>query len=233
MNIVLFGDGKMGHEIRKLAAERGFHVVGSVTRHEISGEPGNAKVAIDFSHADAIGSHLNLAIELGLNLVIGTTGWNAQLPEVRRLVNSHGLGLMYSPNFSLGVQLSFRIAQFAAQLVSAFETHQPYIVEAHHQFKKDAPSGTALRFQQLVSEPFKREIPTTSLRAGFIPGTHRVGFDSEFDTIELVHTARQRTGFADGALLAARWIAGKQGVFEFSTLIDEQLNQTFGVPAKG
>lgn len=233
MNIVLFGDGKMGRELRKLAAERGFQIVGSVTRSGISGDIGQAEVAIDFSHGEAIPSNLHLAIEHHLNLVVGTTGWTDQLAEVRHLVNSHGLGLIYSPNFSLGVQLSFRIAQFAAELFSAFDTHQPYIVEAHHQFKKDAPSGTALRFQQLVSNQFKREIPTTSLRAGFIPGTHRVGFDSEFDTVELVHTARQRTGFADGALLAARWIAGKQGVFEFSTLIDDQLNHTFSIPAKG
>jgi 4-hydroxy-tetrahydrodipicolinate reductase len=120
----------------------------------------------------------------------------------------------------------FKITRYAAELFSRFPSHDPFIEEAHHKLKKDAPSGTALWLRRIVEASYNREIPTASTRAGYLPGKHRVGFDSEADTLEIVHTARSRAGFADGALIAAHWIAGRKGFYEFSEIIEEILRQT-------
>jgi 4-hydroxy-tetrahydrodipicolinate reductase len=117
----------------------------------------------------------------------------------------------------------FKIAHYSAELFSHFPSHDPFIEEAHHKSKKDAPSGTALTLKKIVEGEYDRDIPTASTRAGYIPGRHTLGFDSEADTLEIIHSARSRTGFAEGALLAARWIVGRKGFFEFSEIIEQHL----------
>jgi 4-hydroxy-tetrahydrodipicolinate reductase len=156
-------------------------------------------------------------------LVEGTTGWNAQEAEARRLMAEHNGSLVYGANFSIGVNLFYRIVANASLLFASVDNYDAFIEEAHHSRKRDAPSGTALRLRALLAEHLEGEVSIASTRAGYIPGTHRVGFDSAADQITLTHVARSREGFAQGALLAARWIAGRSGVFEFSQVIDEIL----------
>ena len=136
----------------------------------------------------------------------------------------HNGGLVYGANFSIGVNVFYRIVSNAARLVAGLDQYQAFIEEEHHARKRDAPSGTALKLKDLMTEHIKADIPIASVRAGHIPGTHRVGFDSAADQITLTHMARSREGFAAGALLAARWIVGRHGIFEFSEVIDEMLN---------
>jgi 4-hydroxy-tetrahydrodipicolinate reductase len=157
-------------------------------------------------------------------LVEGTTGWGHVEPA-KGIVEQHGSALVYGANFSIGVNIFYRIVKQAAQLFASVDQYAPFIEEAHHVRKRDAPSGTALRLRELMSEHLGSGIPTSSTRAGYIPGTHRVGFDSVADQIMLTHVARSRQGFAAGALLAAHWIAGKRGVFEFGEVIEEILRK--------
>jgi 4-hydroxy-tetrahydrodipicolinate reductase len=122
----------------------------------------------------------------------------------------------------------FKITEHAVELFSRFSSHDPFIEEAHHKFKKDAPSGTALSLKRIAEAKYGRVIPTSSTRAGYFPGKHTVGFDSEADTLEIVHTSRSRAGFADGALLAAQWIRDKKGFYQFSEIIEEQIRKPNG-----
>lgn len=227
MNFALFGDGKMGTALRLSAARDGHRIVAAVTRSGIEGDLRAAGVAIDFSHADALDGHLSLAEEFRLPLVIGTTGWNDRRDAVRRRVEAAGLGVVHAPNFSLGVNLFFRLAARAAEVFAPF-AYDPFITEAHHRHKRDAPSGTAIALRGILQSAFQTDIPTSSLRAGAIPGTHTVGFDGDADTLTITHTARHRGGFADGALLAAEWIVGKTGFFEFSRVLDDRLEEVGG-----
>jgi 4-hydroxy-tetrahydrodipicolinate reductase len=187
------------------------------------GNLNDADVCIDFTEPGVVIDNIKAAAAAGVSMVVGTTGWNSHLEEAKQLVQESGIGFVYGSNFSVGVNLMFKIAERAAELFSRFPSHDPFIEEAHHKFKKDAPSGTALSLKRITEAKYQRDIPTSSTRAGYFPGKHTVGFDSEADTLEIVHTARSRAGFAEGALLAARWIAGKKGFFEFSQIIDEQL----------
>ena len=181
-------------------------------------------VAIDFSVAGAVLRNIEMTARAGVPIVEGTTGWSRDEAESKRLVEQHGGALVYGANFSIGVNIFYRIVAHAAALFAAVDQYAPFIEEAHHAPKRDAPSGTALRLRALMSEHLGSDIPTSSTRAGHIPGTHRVGFDSVADQILLTHTARSRQGFATGALLAAQWIVGKTGVFEFGEVIDEILS---------
>jgi 4-hydroxy-tetrahydrodipicolinate reductase len=183
-------------------------------------------VAIDFSLADAVPANVAACMRAGIPLVEGTTGWKASESQVRSVVDDSGGALVYGPNFSIGVNLFYRIVKHAAELFAGVEGYSGFIEEAHHSRKRDAPSGTALRLQAILAEALKTDIPTSSTRAGYIPGTHRVGFDSEPDQILLTHTARSRQGFAAGSLLAAHWIVGKTGMFEFDHVIDEILSRS-------
>ena len=177
-------------------------------------------VAIDFSIGDAVIKNIETCARARVALVEGTTGWKQHESIAKQLMSDHEGAMVYGANFSIGVNLFYRIAKQAAALFSAVDGYAPFIEEAHHNRKRDAPSGTALKLRDLMSEHLGPDIPTSSTRAGYIPGTHRVGFDSEADQVLLTHTARSRQGFASGALLAAHWIVGRTGVFEFSEVID-------------
>ena len=178
-------------------------------------------VAIDFSIGDTVIKNIEACARAHVALVEGTTGWKQHESTAKQLMTEHSGALVYGANFSIGVNLFYRIVKQAAALFSAVDGYAPFIEEAHHNRKRDAPSGTALKLRDLMSEHLGPDIPTSSTRAGYIPGTHRVGFDSEADQILLTHTARSRQGFANGALLAANWIIGRTGVFEFSEVIEE------------
>jgi 4-hydroxy-tetrahydrodipicolinate reductase len=183
---------------------------------------GGHDAAVDFSVAEAVPRHAEACALARVPLVEGTTGWHARLGEVRQTVERAGGALIYGANFSVGVNLFYRVVARAAELFRGFD-YAPFVEEAHHSRKRDAPSGTGLRLRDIVAELYGSDVPVASTRAGHIPGTHRVGFDSAADTVTLTHTARSREGFAAGALVAARWIQGRTGVYEFSETLEEML----------
>lgn len=230
LNLALLGHGKMGSAVARLAPERGFDVRLILT---IESNPDGVAiteenfrgidVAIDFTMPDVVVDNIRRVAERGVNLVVGTTGWNDRFAEVEQIVAQNGIGMVYAANFSIGVQLFYRLARAAAEIFAPYAMYEPYIVEAHHKFKKDAPSGTALELKRRVQPHLpSREIPTSSVRGGYIPGMHELGFDSEADTVLVRHNARGRQGFAEGALYAARWIAGKKGLYAFDQVLEEQ-----------
>jgi 4-hydroxy-tetrahydrodipicolinate reductase len=178
--------------------------------------------AIDFTVAEAVPRHAEACALARVPLVEGTTGWNERREEVRRTFERANGALIYGANFSVGVNLFYRVVARAAELFHRVD-YAAFIEEAHHLRKRDAPSGTALRLRDILAEAYGSEPPVVSTRAGHIPGTHRVGFDSAADTVTLTHTARSREGFASGALVAARWIQGRTGVYEFSETLEEIL----------
>jgi 4-hydroxy-tetrahydrodipicolinate reductase len=228
MKIALIGNGAMGQLVAAEARAAGDEVGAVVSSRDRDIKPDQladrirgCDVAIDFSVGEAVLRNIEACARAGVPLVEGTTGWKEHEATARQIVTEHSAALVYGANFSIGVNLFYRIADRAAALFSSVNGYAPFIEEAHHMRKRDAPSGTALQLRELMAKHLGPEIPTASTRAGYIPGTHRVGFDSEADQILLVHTARSRKGFASGALLAAHWIVGKTGVFEFADVIEE------------
>lgn len=230
LNFALVGHGKMGRAIEELAAERSFNVRLILTAESNPDGAGITKknldgidVALDFTTPSAAVENIRRVTALGCPMVVGTTGWHERLEEVRRHVEASGVGVVYAANFSIGVQLFYRIARAAAEAFAPFSAYEPYIAEAHHRAKRDAPSGTALELKRRVEPALAgREMPVASLRAGFIPGTHELGFDSEGETVIVRHTARGRRGFAEGALYAARWVVGKRGLFSFADVLESE-----------
>jgi 4-hydroxy-tetrahydrodipicolinate reductase len=227
VKLAIIGHGAMGKLVRTLAEAEGHEVGRVITSHDAArGMDALVELldghdaAVDFSVAAAVLTNVEAAARAGVPLVEGTTGWNEGEAEARRLVAAHRGALVYGANFSVGVNLFYRIVARAAELFAATD-YAPFIEEAHHARKRDAPSGTALKLREVLLAHIARDIPVASTRAGHIPGTHRVGFDSAADQITLTHTARNREGFAAGALLAARWIADRRGVYEFSEAIDK------------
>ena len=224
MKIALIGFGVMGQLVASEARKAGDEVGAVITSRESSylaeKLPGH-DVAIDFSVGEAVLKNVEACARARVPLVEGTTGWKQHESQAKQIINEHSGAMVYGANFSIGVNLFYRIVKHAASLFAAVDGYSPFIEEAHHNRKRDAPSGTALKLRDLMREQFGSDIPTSSTRAGHIPGTHRVGFDSEADQVLLTHTARSRQGFASGALLAAHWITGRTGVFEFGEVIDE------------
>jgi 4-hydroxy-tetrahydrodipicolinate reductase len=230
MKIALIGHGAMGQLVEKLASERNHEVVLALDQsdavrptEDLSAELSQCEVAIDFSIAAAVPRNIELCMLAGIPLVEGTTGWRVNHNELARTVEESDGALIYGANFSIGAQLFFRIAGRAAELFQNLESYDVFIEEAHHKRKADAPSGTAIKLGDIVANHLGRDVPITSTRAGHIPGTHRVGFDSPADHITLEHVARSREGFAEGALMAAQWIVDRKGLYEFSDAFDEIL----------
>jgi len=235
MKIALVGYGKMGRVVEELAPTRGMEVAGrftrdrplradDATRRELSG----VTALIDFSVPEAVAGTARAAAALSLPLVIGTTGWLDRLDEVRGVVEASGIGAVRAANFSLGVNVFYRLAEQAAQLLAAVEGYDPFIHDWHHRFKLDSPSGTALEIRRRMARSYgEREVPISCQRAGYVPSVHQVGFDSAADTIHLEHRARNRRGLAAGALLAAGWIAGRPGFHDFHEVLDDLLPAGF------
>jgi 4-hydroxy-tetrahydrodipicolinate reductase len=214
MKILIVGYGKMGRTVDQLAGEygaaQGITVVGRVDEGRDEWAP--ADVAIDFTTADALAANFPRYLERKLPVVIGTTGWSDRAASMRADAERAGLGVVAAANFSIGVNIFQLVAAEAARLMNAQPQFGAWIHEAHHAAKRDAPSGTALMLRDaMTGAGFERAIDISSTRAGTIPGVHTVGFDAASDTIELTHTARDRKGFAAGALVAAQWLVGRRG----------------------
>jgi 4-hydroxy-tetrahydrodipicolinate reductase len=220
LRVLLVGHGRMGRLVASLAPEYGVDIVGAVTRsagQDPAAWPA-ADVAIDFSAAEAVPASARALAARGVSLVIGTTGWQAEEEALRRELSAHDIGVIAAPNFAVGVNVFLAIAERSAQLVAG-RGFASWIHEAHHAAKKDAPSGTALAIRRVV-EAAGEKVDVASTRAGHIPGTHTLGFDSSAETITLTHTARDRTAFARGALEAAKWVNGRVGWFSMRDLLE-------------
>jgi 4-hydroxy-tetrahydrodipicolinate reductase len=230
MKRALIGRGAMGKLIENLAIEKGHEIVSAIDERDadaraetLAEKLKGADAAIDFTIAGAVLRNVEACLAAGVPLVEGTTGWNDEKEAIKNLVEGKNGAFCYGANFSIGVNLFYKIAGYAAELVAKFEDYEAFIEEQHHSRKKDAPSGTALKLKEIVGENIKKDFSICATRAGAIPGTHRVGFDSNADQILLEHAARSRSGFASGAILAAEWIVGKRGFWEFTDVIDEVL----------
>ncbi len=250
MKVAIVGYGQMGREVESVLERRG-HT--AVVRIDASPEAkadaselnastrAGADVAIEFSLPTAVPANVARYAELGLPAVIGTTGWEASVPGVRSLVSESGIGLVAGSNFSVGAHIFFALVEHAAALVNSIEDYDILAYEIHHSRKKDSPSGTALTIAEKIlaanhrktrvqTETLHRqrdadELHFGSIRGGSVPGIHTVMIDSAADTVELRHTARNRGGFALGAVLAAEWIAGKHGYFTVEEFIQELLKE--------
>lgn len=230
MKIAIIGHGAMGRLIERLAREKGHDVPvvlgegdAELLASELAERLRSCDVAIDFSAAEAVRRNVEACVLADVPLAEGTTGWNSYRDEIESVVRDGNGSFVFGANFSVGVNLYYRIADFAAELFAKFPEYEAFIEEQHHSRKKDAPSGTALKLKEITSRHLKvGEIAAT--RAGNIPGTHRVGFDGTADQILLEHTARSREGFALGAIMAAEWIVGKKGFYEFTDVVDEILS---------
>ena len=229
MKLALVGYGKMGRTIESLAPEAGFEVVLKLDiDNNANGEAfteanfAGIDAAIEFTAPDVAAGNLLALARLKVPAVCGTTGWFSRLPEVSAAYGSVGSALVYGPNFSIGVNVFQRIVAEAARLMSAQPSYEAWAWEIHHSQKKDAPSGTLLKLvEEMRQAGYAGNVDVGSNRAGKVPGTHEIGFDSAADTITLRHTARSRDGLARGALWAAGWLKGKSGVHEFSRILFE------------
>lgn len=225
--LALVGHGKMGRLVEQLAPSHGFQVAfalnstgnshgRAITREMFSG----IDVAIEFTTPESVPDNLKQLAAAGVPAVTGTTGWLDHLPEVTEAVQRAGTGLVWSPNFSVGVAVFRRLVAEAAELLKSEDGYGAWAWEIHHDTKKDSPSGTLLQLVDAMrGRGYQRNIDISANRAGRHPGTHEIGFDSAADTITLRHTARNREGFAHGALKAARWILGRSGVHTFEEVV--------------
>ena len=229
MRIALIGYGKMGHEIEAAALEQGetiactFDIGNPVDAAALA----DVDVCIEFSTPQTVVQNIRVVVEAGKDIVVGTTGWYDRLAEIRPLVKNSGL--LYSPNFSIGVNMMFRLASAAAEMMNNASAYDPYIHEWHHRQKADSPSGTALKLAEILLAKIHRKqkleadkvegkidpsaLHVSSTRVGTVPGTHIVGFESDADSLEIKHVAKTRRGFALGAVRAAQWLKGKKGIF--------------------
>ncbi len=227
MNLAIIGYGKMGHLVEQFAPEYGFDVPlrldiaenengQGITRERFRG----IDVAVDFSTPAAVLTDIERLSAAGVNAVIGTTGWTEQMDRAKAAVEKGRIGLVWSPNFSIGVNIFLRLVAEASRQFAPYKEYGAWAWEIHHITKKDAPSGTMLKMvEEMKRADPNRHVDVTASRAGAHPGTHEIGFDSGADTVTLRHTARSREGFARGALSAAKWVVGKRGWFEFSEVL--------------
>lgn len=246
VKIGLVGFGKMGKMIARLAPSKGCEVVAIVDanseEYAISIKPADfadVDVCLEFTHPDAVMANISQLAALKKNIVIGTTGWNKHLNEVRNLAIRHQIGIVYAANFSIGMNLFDRITAYATQLIDKFPAYDVWGLEMHHNQKADSPSGTAIQLANTIianhstkTKPVydtlyrrikEEELHFASVRGGHIPGLHRVGFDSEADSITLEHSVRDRSCLALGALEAALWIHKRQGFYSFNDMMDAKL----------
>ena len=219
--LALIGMGKMGRALAELAPSRGFEVVAAldhehdVTRASLRG----AAVAIEFTAPGAAPGNVRACLAAGCPIVVGTTGWYDELPAIGAEVERAKGALLTAPNFSIGVAIFDRVVAEAAKLFAGAPGFDAHLIETHHAAKKDAPSGTAAALARSVQAASGKQIPITSVRVGSVPGTHELLFDAAFEQVRLVHEARDRRVFAEGALAAARWLIGRTGVFTMQDVL--------------
>ena len=232
MKIAIIGYGAMGKLIETLAKNKNHEIVvvidetdANLSVEELAEKLKVADVAIDFSIAEAVKKNVEACCLASISLVEGATGWNDEIESIKQFVSENNGSFVFGANFSIGVNLFYRVVNHASELFAQFDDYETFIEEQHHSRKVDAPSGTALKLKDIVAEHIKEDFTVTATRAGNIPGTHRVGFDGNADQILLEHFARSREGFASGAILAAEWLVGKKGVWEFTEVMDEIIRQ--------
>lgn len=242
MKIAIIGYGKMGHEIEKVAKAKNIAAT-TIDSHEANAQHkeineksmDNVDVCVDFTHPESVIANIKKAASFKKNIVVGTTGWYDKLNEAKKAVEQNGIGFIYASNFSIGVNIFFKVIESAAKIINKIEDYDIYGYELHHNKKVDSPSGTAKSIGDILTKNIRRkdtlvydkldrkieknELHIASVRAGFIPGTHVVGFDSAADTIELAHAARSREGFALGAVMAAQWIQNKKGFYDINDMM--------------
>jgi 4-hydroxy-tetrahydrodipicolinate reductase len=229
MNLAIVGYGKMGRLIEQLAPEYGFTIGLRLNSSSNAGAAGltaasvrGIDVAVEFSVASAVVQNVERLSSLGVATVVGTTGWAEHAGRMKTAVETSGIGLVWSPNYSIGVNVFFHVVAEAARRLAPYPEYGAWAWEIHHAAKKDAPSGTLLKLvEEMKRADPRRPVNVSSNRTGSHPGTHEIGFDSAADTITLRHTARSREGFARGALTAAKWVAGRRGWFEFRDVLFE------------
>ncbi|UFH55867.1 4-hydroxy-tetrahydrodipicolinate reductase [Spirosoma sp. KNUC1025] len=244
MNILLLGYGKMGKTIEKIALERGHQIAGRIDADNHADlanlEPDDVDVAIEFSSPDSAVDNIKYCLERGWPIVCGTTGWLNHRADIEALCKARKGAFFYASNYSIGVNLFFRLNKVLAQFMRNYPSYQVSMTEIHHTEKKDAPSGTAITLAEGVIQhlPNKRRwisneagnepvetsddsIEIESLREGSVPGTHTVRYDSDVDQIEIKHVAHSRQGFALGAVVAAEWLVGREGIFSMDDLLGE------------
>ena len=244
MKIALIGYGRMGHAVEAAAVERGHYVVARLDEGDpITGASlASAQVAIDFTLPDAVVDNARRVVEAKVDLVIGTTGWYERMGELERTIAGARVGCIWAPNFSLGVQLFFRMARAVGRLADTLDEYDVHMYEAHHRHKVDHPSGTGRRLAEILVETLGRKtswregpadgVPdpavlwVTSARAGEIAGIHEVALEGPADKIELRHTARGREGFARGAVAAAEWVRGRKGLFGIGQMLAERFGDS-------
>jgi 4-hydroxy-tetrahydrodipicolinate reductase len=229
MNLAIVGYGKMGRLIEQLAPQYGCDVRLRLDIDNNANFEGLTKenfrgidAAVEFSTPASAPENIERLAQLGVNTVVGTTGWLGEMERARKAVERAGTGLIWSPNFSVGVSIFSQLVAEAAKRMARQPEYGAWAWEIHHATKKDAPSGTLLALVETMKQNgYAKPIDTSASRAGAHPGTHEIGFDSAADTITIRHTARSREGFARGALRAARWVAGKKGFFDFREIVNE------------
>jgi 4-hydroxy-tetrahydrodipicolinate reductase len=224
--IAVVGAGKMGRAVAQLAAERGWTVTAIVGREANAAGTGitrarlgDAEIVVEFTEPSCAEANVRAALDAGYAVVTGTTGWDEGLARLRERVAHEGGALLHAPNFSVGVNLLLAILRQAGRVMAGARDFEAHLVETHHAAKKDAPSGTALAMRRALREGLGADVPVTSVRTGHVPGTHELTFDGPFEQITLAHLARDRRVFADGALTAAEWLRGRQGVFTMADVL--------------
>lgn len=247
MKFALVGYGRMGHAIERQAVARGHELAATLDAGAMdTAGPGSfdgVDVALEFTRPEAAGGNVLRLLQCGIPVVCGTTGWTPGA-SVERAARERGVGAVIAPNFSVGMNLFYRLAREAARLFGEAGLHQPYLLEAHHRAKRDVPSGTSRRLAQIViaqdprltgvhegnpSEPLPPDqLHVASIRAGSEPGTHVLGFDGEHDAVLLKHSARGRAGFALGAVMAAEWVRERGGLHDFEPVLDALLESGSG-----
>jgi 4-hydroxy-tetrahydrodipicolinate reductase len=233
MRIALIGYGKMGRAVEQVATARGHEIAATISRHRSGALTrdalGAADVAIEFTIPEAAVPNAEACIRAGVPVVIGTTGWNAQLSALENEVEQRGGAVLWAPNFSIGVQIFAQLIERLARLGPERHGFAAHLVETHHAAKKDAPSGTAALLARVYADASGAPLPTTSVRVGHVPGRHELVLDAQHEQLRLIHDARDRRVFADGAVTAAEWLAqgGRRGVF---TLRDVLSDDAGGAP---
>lgn len=243
MKLAIVGYGRMGKEIERAARERGHEITAVLDAADTAGDGlteerlAGAEVATEFTTGEAALPSIEALARCGVDAVVGTTGWYTELERATRAVEAAGTGLIYAPNFSLGTQMLFRLAELAARLANRLEGYDVYVQEAHHRHKRDHPSGTAAKLADLLVERSSAKrawrlgtgegvidpetLQVTAVRAGEITGIHLVGMDGPDDRLEIRHEAKSRAGFARGAVVAAEWILGRTGVHTLEDMLAE------------
>lgn len=228
MKIALIGYGKMGKMVEKAALDRGHSIIARMTFLQWDMEAlKKADICIDFSHPNSVLENIHRIADLKKNMIVGTTGWDDKLEEVEEIVKKNQIGVLYSPNFSVGMHLFLQIIAHASKMMNAFDEYDIAGIEYHHNQKEDSPSGTAIKLTETIKEHLERayRFNFSSVRCGSIPGTHTILFDSRCDTITMTHEARNREGFALGAVLAAEWLHGRKGLYTFAECLQEIMHK--------